>query len=285
MIHTEQIKKNDTTPSSSADTSSLTQSTVITPPAETNQHLFLSNPFITHHPKSGLNPLVDTAAYLFSIVGKLKQLKTYRHLNKLQKELTTEMNTFQDAAKARGYSSEYLLVSRYALCATLDDIISNTAWGGQGQWENYNLLTTLNQDIPHQNKDRFFVILERIVQDPTRYIDLMEFMYLCLSLGFKGSYRATEFGQYQLEQITHSLYKHIRSMRGDFSKTLSPLPKKTHPPKIQNKPLSLWIVVMLTTAIVMVLFIGLGQMLDTISNQAYQELMRIGKSILYEKNS
>src|SRR5258708_6591606 len=110
------------------------------------QQVLLPNKFITHHPKAGINPLVDSAAYLFSAIGKLKQVSSYRHLRNLHQVLVQEINTFQDTSKAHGYSSEYVLVARYALCVTFDDIIANTAWGAQGLWENHSLLATLNQE-------------------------------------------------------------------------------------------------------------------------------------------
>lgn len=247
-----------------------------------------SNPLLTrgklisHHPKSGVNPLVDSAAYLFSIIGRLKQIKSYRHLSKLHKELVTEINTFQDIAKSHGYSSEYILVSRYALCATLDDVITNTTWGSQGQWDNYSMLTTFNQESAQQ--ERFFIILERLIKDPSVYIDLMEFMYLCLSLGFKGSYRSTEFSHTQLEQICNALYKRIRAHHGDFSRVLSPFhikPAGLLLKKAQKKP-AIGFAMITTACIILSIFIGLGFLLDTISNQTYQELLHIGKSLLYE---
>jgi len=40
--------------------------------ANQNSHVLLPSKFITHHPKAGINPLVDAAAYLFSVIGKLK---------------------------------------------------------------------------------------------------------------------------------------------------------------------------------------------------------------------
>lgn len=258
---------------------SLTKNTAA---EQQNTQLLFHNTFITHNPKAGLNPLVDAAAYLFSSIGKLKQLKSYRHLNKLQKELITEINVFQETAKAQGYSSEYVLVSRYALCATLDDIIAHTPWGGQGQWDSYSMLTVFNQESAQQ--ERFFLILERIIKDPAIYIDVMELMYICLSLGYKGSYRSTEFSHGQLEKITHSLYKRIRAHHGDYSKTLSPFPIRNTPPKPQTPTVSYGFTFVVTACIIMLLFIGLGFLLDTISNQAYSALMHIGKSILYESH-
>lgn len=241
----------------------------------------LTNKFITHHSKSGFNPLVDAAAYLFSVVGKLKQLKSYRHLGQLQKELILEINHFQEAVKTQNYSSEYILVSRYALCATLDDIISNTVWGGQGQWDSFSILAAFNQDAT--NHERFFILLERIIKDPAQYIDVMELMYICLSLGFKGSYRATEFGSAHLEQITNALYKRIRIYRGDYNKSLAPYPlKSTQTTKANPKEIPFWVILGVTAIIIVMIFLGLGYMLDTISNKAFQELMHIGHSLLYE---
>lgn len=251
---------------------------------DTAVQLLTRNKFISHHVKAGINPLVDTAACLFSIIGKLRQVKSYRHLGKLQKELIAEVNTFQENAKAHNYSAEYILVSRYAICATLDDVITNTPWGNQGQWDSFSILTAFNQEAGQQ--ERFFIILERIIKDPVIYMDLMEFMYFCLSLGFKGSYRSTEFSSTQLEQICNALYKRIRAHQGTISKTLSPFPIKpdSMKPRDRKKNFSIAFVAISTASIILALFIGLGYLLDTISNQTYQELMHIGKSILYESH-
>lgn len=250
--------------------------------AKTTSQMVLPSKLVAHHPKAGLNPLVDAAAYLFSVMGKLKLIKSYRHLSKLHKELIQEINTFQDAAKSQSYSSEYILVSRYAICATLDDIITNTSWGAQGQWESHSLLAAFNQESI--NQERFFVILERLIKDPSLYIDVMEFMYICLSLGFKGHYRSSEFNNNQLEQIMHVLYKRIRAYRGDFSKILSPFPHKK--PHTINKPaakhLPLWLMVLFAAGISLVLFTGIRYMLSVTSTQAYQDLTRMGKIIPYE---
>lgn len=246
-----------------------------------SQTMVLHSKFLIHHHKAGLNPLVDAAAYLFSSIGKLKLLKNYQNLTKLQKELMTEVTTFEASAKAYGYTSEYIMVGRYALVATIDDIISNTSWGNQGQWDHHSLLDIYSQDSVRE--DRFFMLLERITKDPKVYIDVMELMYICLSLGYKGSYRNTTENYQQLETITHSLYQHIRAFQGDYSKSLSPNPVRlkthstTHVPKI-----SYWFTFFMTASIILLLFIGLGFTLENISNQAYEELMHIGKTILYE---
>jgi len=243
----------------------------------------LPSRLIMHHPKAGLNPLADAAAYLFSALGKLKQLKTYRQLNKLHKELIHEISSFQENIKNHGYNAEYVIVCRYILCATFDDIIQNTIWGGQGQWDSYSLLVAFNQDAQHQ--DKFFTITERAIKEPASYIDLMELIYICLSLGYKGHYRVTEHGHHQLEQITNNLYKHIRAYRGSFHKALSPSSLKT--PKsttkvLPNSDVSLLFLFFLTTCIIMVIFVSLGYLMDIISNEAYKHIIQIEASVSHE---
>lgn len=245
--------------------------------------LLLPSRIVTHHPKAGLNPLVDAASHLFTILGKLKHMQAYRQLNKLQKKLVREINSFQETIKHPAYNAEYLIVCRYVLCATFDDIISGTAWGGQGQWDHYCLLAAFNQD-PHHH-DKFFAILERAIKDPTMYIDLMEFIYICLSMGYKGQYRVTEHSQFQLEQIMDNLYKHIRLFRGSYSKTLSPVPLKSTKPMAkaaaQYKPIGLT-VAYVTVCIVMAIFISLGYLMDVISNDVYKNIAQIEKPVSYE---
>jgi len=207
-------------------------SCVISHPNPTTQ-LLLASKLIPHMPEAGLNPLVDAAAYLFSLLGKLKHVKSQRNLAALQQELLEEIKQFREAVQAYSsnseYISEYIPVACYALCVTFDDIISNTTWGGQGRWDEYNLVKSYTAEP--LSKVSFFIILERLIRDPNEYIDVMEFMYLCLSFGFKCYHNAnTEFDHEQLDLITNSLYKRIRAARGNFSKNLSPFGMKTSLP-------------------------------------------------------
>lgn len=209
---------------------------IITHPNPTTQ-LLLSSKLIPHMPEAGLNPLVDAAAYLFSLLGKLKHVKSHANLPALQQELLEEINQFRETVQAFSnnseYISEYIPISCYALCVTFDDIISNTAWGGHGKWDQYSLVKSYTAEP--LSKVSFFIILERLIRDPNEYIDVMEFMYLCLSFGFKCYHNAnTEFDHEQLDLITNSLYKRIRSARGNFSKNLSPYAVKQQLPAKNN---------------------------------------------------
>lgn len=228
-----------------------------------------------HHPHAQLNPLVDAANYFFSLLGKLKQRKSCQKLQKIQHEMIQEINHFQQNVQNYGYSPEYLVVCRYLLCATFDDVISHTTWGAKGVWESYSLLAAFKQHTFHQ--DKFFNILERAIKEPSVYIDMMELIYFCLSIGYKGRYRATEHSQFQLEQITNHLYKHIRAYRGSFSKTLSPVPlrQSKSAKKIAPRQTHPLFILFVTVCIVMAIFISLGYLMDVISNEAFKNIKQI----------
>ncbi len=238
--------------------------------------LHLHHQIVTHHPRAGVNPIVDSAGRLFTIMGELKSSKTFRTLSKLQSELIEEMNAFQENIKSHGYNTEYTLVCRYVICASIDELILSTSWGGQKNWEPYSLLGTYSQDTRHQ--ENFFSILERAIKEPDYYIDLMELMYICLSMGYRGRYRSQEYDHAELEQITNALYKHIRAYRGNFSKTLSPTPlqaPKSPTKTLLHKPESIWTTLLISGCIIMIIFISLGYLMEMISNEAISNISNL----------
>ena len=127
--------------------------------------------------------------------------------------------------------------------------------------------------------------MERTIKEPALYIDLMELMYICLSMGYKGQYRTTEHSQYQLEQITNNLYKHIRAYRGSFSKTLSPTPLKATKPSAKHllqRKTSLLLIFIVTACVIMTIFVSLGYLMDVISNEAYKNIAQFGNSVAHK---
>lgn len=194
-----------------------------------SQVLYSSN-IKFHTPEAGLNPLVDCAAYVFFLMGELQRRSEPHDLEQLRKELLDQIYTFQDAVQAcrytENYLSEYLPTATYAVCVTLDDIISEAPWCGDERWKEYSLVATFFDEPP--SKQSFLLILERLVLDTDLYIDAMEFMFICLSFGFKCQSGSNPFGlsYEQLDRISNALYRRIHAYRGNLTKQLSPFPIK-----------------------------------------------------------
>lgn len=236
-----------------------------------------------HHPSAGLNALVDGCGQFFSLIGHAKRAQSPFSFITLQKELIHEINAFHESALSHGFLEEYIAVCRYVLCAFADDVLSHLLCGGQEQWCNYTLLGHFKLDLLHH--DKFFSILERTSKEPTLYIDLMELMYICLSMGYKGQYRSKESDQCQLEQITIALYQRIRAYRGTFSKTLSPVPSKPvekMPRPMASKNISLLQVLLFDACMIMAIFISLGYLMDVLSNEVLNTIVPMETTLFHK---
>ncbi len=65
------------------------------------------------------------------------------------------------------------------------------------------------------------------MREPARYQDLLEFLYLCFSLGFRGRYKVAAQDQGEFEQIYRRLYHVLHKLRGDAPFPLLHQNKKT----------------------------------------------------------
>ena len=123
-----------------------------------------------------------------------------------------EVRAFEARARAAGVRREQLLAARYALCASLDDVVLNTPWGSEGPWASASLVATFHQEV--RAGDGFFALLQRLVASPGTNLDVLELMYFCLSLGFQGRYRLAQRGSGDLDRVREDLYATIARQRG-----------------------------------------------------------------------
>jgi type VI secretion system protein ImpK len=169
---------------------------------------------------AGMNALVAAATPLFTLVGQLRNTISYPDISNLQAHVSQEIVNFEAEAKAKGVPAETILAARYALCTLIDETVLSTPWGTESNWGNQTLLVRFHNEA--WGGEKFFQILDRLLTDPARNLHLLEFMYICLALGFEGKFRVQAQGRAHLEQVQHRVYEAIRSYRGDFERTLSP---------------------------------------------------------------
>ena len=159
----------------------------------------------------GLNPLVRAASPLLMLAGQLRGSVTPMDVEGLRHLALEEIRRFEEHARAAGTQSEIIMAARYALCASLDEAVLSTPWGAQSDWSQHPLLVALHREA--WGGEKFFEMLDRVSQDPARYVDLMELLYLCLAFGFGGKYQVQERGHERLASIQQELYRKIRNHR------------------------------------------------------------------------
>ncbi|MBB4000422.1 type IVB secretion system protein IcmH/DotU [Aureimonas pseudogalii] len=168
---------------------------------------------------AALNPLVAVASPLLWLAARLNESLPVDDVGQFRARVMDDVSRFESHAMTRGVSPRLARVARYALCATIDDIILNTAWGGQSDWPAKGLVSTFYQET--WGGERFFDLLGQLYGQPEENLDALELMALCLSIGFVGKYRVMEGGPAHLSRLRGELYRTIRRLRGPHERRLS----------------------------------------------------------------
>ncbi len=210
---------------------------------------------------TGMNRLNACAASLFSLISRIRNRAQHMDPDKLRQSVVAEVRAFENAALQAGIPAQTVKVARYALCATLDDVVLNTPWGGQSSWATQSLVGTFHRETV--GGDRFYDLLARLEQDPANNIELLEFVYMCLSLGFEGRLRVEQGGPDKHMQIRQGLARVIRAQRGDVERDLAPHWEGVDKP---YRSLSMWkpvwIALGVTALLLMIEFGGLSYLLS-----------------------
>jgi type VI secretion system protein ImpK len=170
--------------------------------------------------RPGLNPLEKSASVLLNLLSQIRNTSSHPNSTGLHKQLATEIQSFESTAQREGIPPETIFIARYALCTVIDEFVMSTPWGVGSIWSSQSLLSLFHKET--RGGERFFQMLNKLNQNPAKNIDLLELLYLCLSLGFQGRYRIAPNGINELEEIRESLYYTIRQQHEEPEPALSP---------------------------------------------------------------
>jgi type VI secretion system protein ImpK len=218
--------------------------------------------------------LVQAASPVLLLAGRVRGT-LQGDVATLRRQAQEEMRRFEERARGSGVANEIALAARYALCATLDEAVLSTPWGSQSEWTQQSLLIQFHREA--WGGEKFFEMLERISQDPTRHIELMELQYLCLSMGFAGKYQVVDRGHARLAEIQHDLYNRIRQFRGNPAQDLS---LRWRGVQDQRNPIvryvPWWVIGAASLAILTLAFIFFSVRLNLRAEPVQVELAKIG---------
>lgn len=224
--------------------------------------------------REGVNPLEAAASALLALVPGLKNTPTHPDVGGLHQQLIREIQSFDAAARKLGVGDEQTLTrARYVLCATLDDIVLNTPWGQQYGWAQRTLQGTFFRK--EWAGDEFFKLLDKLLADPANNRDLLELMYICLALGFKGGYRVYN-RQGELDARRERLYRALRGLRGEAASELSPhwrgvVDKRN--PVMRHVPL--WALAAVAAVALLALYFVLSYRLDSRADPVFVNLQAV----------
>lgn len=168
---------------------------------------------------SGSNPLAMAANPLLNLIPQVRVMVQHPDPGQLRNYLVEQVRLFERRAREAMVPAETVIGARYALCTALDETAAKTPWGGGGVWSRHSLLVTFHNET--WGGEKFFQVLARLVQDPKKYLDLIELMAVCIALGFEGRFALVDNGRTQLETLRRRLVEVIDGARGEYAKALS----------------------------------------------------------------
>ena len=144
----------------------------------------------------GLNPLIGAANPILAVVPQIRHALRHPDPDGLRASLRQRIDSFERDARAAGLGDEAVASASYALCALLDESAACTPWGAG--WATDGLLAERHGDSA--GGEKFFLLLETISAVPAANRSLLEFLYVCLALGFEGHYREAADGRQVLAE-------------------------------------------------------------------------------------
>ncbi|MFN3483123.1 type IVB secretion system protein IcmH/DotU [Rhabdaerophilum calidifontis] len=166
------------------------------------------------------NLLVEAAGPILLLLGRLRASLMHARFADLMDQVASAIEAFEKSVRAEGVGAETARDATYALAATADDIVQNIPSEDRQIWTQYSMLSRFFGE--RVGGVRFFELLDRAKADPHANVDLLELMYVCLSIGFQGIHRTAGGGAAALQSIQRNLYETLRRVRPRTTLDLSP---------------------------------------------------------------
>ncbi len=235
-----------------------------------------SNPrqnFSSPRTSQGENELLTAAIPLIGIVSLIKQAQIKENIQTLHTFLINCLNVFEQDAHRAGFSTRQILATKYCLCTALDETILCTEWGKENGWGEISLLSIFYKET--FGGERFYIILETMLEEPAINAPLLEILYILLKLGFKGKYYNKE--PLILSAIQHDLAQKIAPYRHSHTHFFldryeNALPKKTI-------ILSLWLIIATFFVVMLITSLIFNYQAEHITQPIFDAIEVINKTL------
>jgi len=168
----------------------------------------------------GSNPLVRAATPLLVLAGRLREQITEVDLRRLHEQCSQELSRFHVQAVRAGVPPDDVGAAGFTLCSLIDEAVLSTPWGARSHWAARSLLLTYHDES--SGWEEILHVVGSARSDPTRYRALLEFLYLCLAIGFENDERLAQEGSDGLRAIRQDLFACLQGLQEGTETDLSP---------------------------------------------------------------
>lgn len=167
------------------------------------------------------NPIIAAATPLLIFLNHLRLKMFEPDAGMLANQIGRALREFERRLADADIPAETAQTAKLALCATADDVIANIPGPGSRDWVHLGMLSRFFPSADPGSS--FFEALNRGLADPEPHYDLLEFMHLCLCLGFEGQYRRGLIREgCDLERVRRDVYETLRYFQARVGDEISP---------------------------------------------------------------
>jgi type VI secretion system protein ImpK len=222
----------------------------------------------------GENKLLFYGSDLINLASNLRTLEPQNTVEQLRHDIDNLIKQFDNNLAQQSVSKEIALTARYLLCCLIDEHILSTPWGIDSSWSYQTLLSKYHNET--SGGEKFFLIVNKLMEQPQRNIDLVELSYVCFALGFRGKYRRSQTGENDILQISNMLYQPI-SLYRPVGIDLSPCAQVSAPTTLGiEKRIPPSLLFMVLAFICVTVYIALLSNLHAKSSSFYEKVESIG---------
>ncbi|MGR5149941.1 type VI secretion system protein TssL, long form [Photobacterium alginatilyticum] len=224
----------------------------------------------------GRNPLIEEASSLFSLVGQIRATADHTDVAFFQQCCNGLVQDYENRLRRLSIASETADAARYCICSFIDETVLNTVWGGHSNWSTESLLSTFHAET--FGGEYFYTLLDNALNEPAANLQLLEFQYLCLSLGFVGKMRVEERGMERLEIYRDRLYQVISSEKCDDEVPLCPSWSESVVQTTKPKTgCPLWVWVSVLGAITLAIYMAFSYSINARSDLAFAAINNLAR--------
>lgn len=181
-----------------------------------------------------INEIIDAATPLLGMVLRLHDIQNLDDNPLLYQQIVTDITAIEQRLQDKGYEPGMIVTFRYVFCTFIDEVAMKYNWDSETNWRRESLLVHFHNEA--WGGEKTFVLLDRLMAETKRYKDLLEFIYLCFCLGFKGRYALHNANIDEYNNIIKRLHDQLQKISGDKPKHIV---YNKHFTKINNTPYEL----------------------------------------------
>ncbi len=224
----------------------------------------------------------EFATPLFGLVVRVSSVDHFDDVESLHANTQAAVETFRREVQNEGYDINNLNAASYAICSLIDETIMGKTWGAESLWPSQTMLSIFHNET--WGGDQFFAILERVLSEAQRYPDLLEFMQMCLLLGFEGKYHIAPNGEKRLEELMARIDAKLREINPEREKTRFVKPEENVERKKPRNVLSFFSPMGIFVATVLGLLVCFGVLSYSLNSQTEEIARNLSERLNFYPN-